>query len=126
MARYKAVKVGEKIAKKLLLPISAVANIISKYKETGSFETGKSPGRTPQISDRDMRSLTKIAKENRCPNLRDLDWTAEQWGMVIFSDESKFDACIGDMRKRVIRKSNETYHKDCMKRTVKSPDSVMI
>ncbi|KAF2888749.1 hypothetical protein ILUMI_17424, partial [Ignelater luminosus] len=63
---------GRKNRKKLLLLISAVANIIRKYKETGSFETGKSPGRTPQISDRDMRSLSKIAKENQCPNLRDL------------------------------------------------------
>lgn len=30
------------------------------------------------------------------------------------------------MRKRVIRKRDETYHKDCLKRTVKFPASVMI
>lgn len=53
-------------------------------------------------------------------------WTERQWNSVIFSDESKFDVCVGDTRKRVIRKKNEAYHRDCLKRTVKFPASVMV
>lgn len=53
-------------------------------------------------------------------------WTQRQWDSVIFSDESKFDVCVGDTRKRVIRKKDEAYHKDCLKRTVKFPASVMV
>lgn len=53
-------------------------------------------------------------------------WVQRQWNSIIFSDESKFDVCVGDSRKRVIRTKSETYHKDCLKRTVKFPASVMV
>lgn len=53
-------------------------------------------------------------------------WTSEDWAQVIFSDESKFDVCVGDFRKRVIRTPNEVFHKDCLKRTVKFPKGVMV
>lgn len=53
-------------------------------------------------------------------------WVQRQWDSIIFSDESKFDVCVGDARKRVIRKSTEAYNKDCLKRTVKFPASVMV
>jgi hypothetical protein len=33
---------------------------------------------------------------------------------------------VGDYRKRVIRSKEEAFHKDCLKRTVKFPKSVMI
>lgn len=55
-----------------------------------------------------------------------LSWSVEDWSNVIFSDESKFDVCVGDHRKRVIRTKQEAFHKDCLKRTVKFPTGVMI
>lgn len=55
-----------------------------------------------------------------------MTWTVEDWSKVIFSDESKFDVCVGDFRKRVIRAKNEAFHKDCLKRTVKFPKGIMI
>lgn len=55
-----------------------------------------------------------------------LSWSVEDWSRVIFSDESKFDICVGDHRKQVIRTKHETFHKDCLKRTIKFPIGVMI
>lgn len=53
-------------------------------------------------------------------------WTAADWSKIIFSDEAKFDVCVGDLRKRIIRTKTEAFHKDCLKRTVKFPKGVMI
>lgn len=53
-------------------------------------------------------------------------WTLEDWNKVIFSDESKFDVCVGDMRRRVIRSKQEAFHKDCLKRVVKFPHGQMV
>lgn len=59
------------------------------------------------------------AKQRHC-------WVPRQWNSIIFSDESKFDVCTGDDRKRVIRKKTEAYNRDCLKRTVKFPASIMV
>lgn len=53
-------------------------------------------------------------------------WTQEQWRSVIWSDESKFDVCVGDTRKRVLRTAKEAYHNDCLVKKVKFPKSVMV
>lgn len=53
-------------------------------------------------------------------------WTFEDWKRIIFSDESKFDVCVGDHRSRVIRNKNEAFHKDCLKRKRKFPSGVMV
>lgn len=55
-----------------------------------------------------------------------MTWTYNDWKKVIFSDESKFDVCVGDSRKRVIRAKNEAFHKDCLKRTVKFAKGQMV
>ena len=49
-----------------------------------------------------------------------------QWDSVIFSDESTFQVCVGDARLNVIRNKNEAFHKDCLRRQVKFPASVMV
>lgn len=54
------------------------------------------------------------------------NWTQRNWDAVIFSDESRFDVCLGDFRKRVIRKQTEAFDNDCLKRTVKFPKSLMV
>lgn len=71
--------------------------------------------------------LTTIQKKRRLNWAKSKkSWTTEMWSNVIFSDESKFDVCVGDFRKRVIRTKSEAFHKDCLKRTVKFPKGVMI
>lgn len=45
---------------------------------------------------------------------------------MIFSDESKFDVCVGDCCKRIIRNKNEAFNSDCLKRTVKFPRGIMV
>lgn len=49
-----------------------------------------------------------------------------QWDSVIWSDESKFEVCVGDSRSRIIRMPGEEYHTDCLKKKVKFPASVMV
>ncbi len=44
----------------------------------------------------------------------------------MFSDESRFEVCVGDSRKRVLRTASEALHPHCLARTVKFPDSVMV
>lgn len=53
-------------------------------------------------------------------------WTYNDWKHVIFSDEAKFDVCVGDNRKRVIRTKKEAFHTDCLKRTVKFAKGQMV
>lgn len=55
-----------------------------------------------------------------------MNWTQEQWNTVIFSDESKFDVSVGDHRSRVIRNKQEAFHPDCIKRTVKFAEGLMV
>lgn len=55
-----------------------------------------------------------------------MKWSQEKWNSVIYSDESQFEVCIGDHRKRVIRTNAEAYQNDCLKRTVKFPKSLMV
>lgn len=71
--------------------------------------------------------LTALQKKNRLAWARKrLNWTHEEWSSVLFSDESKFDVCIGDDRGRVIRNKSEAFHPDCLKRTVKFAKGVMV
>lgn len=71
--------------------------------------------------------LTSLQKKKRLKFARDhLNWTADQWRQIIWSDESKFEVTVGDVRKKVIRNKDEAFHKDCIKRKVKFPGSVMI
>lgn len=55
-----------------------------------------------------------------------INWTNEEWNNVIFSDESRFELCVGNQRGRVIRNKSEAFEPNCLKRTVKFPKSVMI
>lgn len=54
------------------------------------------------------------------------NWSQNQFNSIIWSDESKFEVSIGDPRSRVLRLPSEAFNKDCLKRTVKFPASVMI
>lgn len=69
---------------------------------------------------------TEKQKRNRLIWAKSKDWTYEDWARVIFSDEAKFQVCVGDERKRVIRSQREAFHNDCLKLTVKFAKGVMV
>lgn len=54
------------------------------------------------------------------------DWTADDWGRVLWSDESRFELNTSDSRKSVIRKPEEAFQQSCIRTTVKFPASVMV
>ena len=49
------------------------------------------------------------------------DWTAEDWGEVIFSDESSFRLFGASGKKLVWRRQGKCYQESCVMRTVKLP-----
>lgn len=49
-----------------------------------------------------------------------------QWRSIIWSDESRFELCIGDSRSRVLRRPAEAFHSDCLRRKTKFTASVMV
>ncbi len=65
-----------------------------------------------------QRRLT-CAKEKK-------NWTVAQWSKVFFSDESKFCISFGNQGPRVWRKGGEAHSPNCLKSSVKFPQSVMI
>ncbi len=54
------------------------------------------------------------------------NWTVAQWSKVLFSDESKFCVSFGNQGPRVWRKGGEAHSPNCLKSSVKFPQSVMI
>lgn len=73
----------------------------------------------PLLTKKQKTNRVKFAQKHR-------NWTADQWRRIIWSDESKFEVTVGDERSKVIREKGEAFHKDCLKRKVKFPASVMI
>jgi hypothetical protein len=54
------------------------------------------------------------------------DWTAEDWGKVIFSDESPFQLFGASGKKLVRRRQGERYHQSCVMPTVKHPETIHV
>lgn len=54
------------------------------------------------------------------------EWTAEDSGKVIFSDEAPF-LLFGASAKRIVQiRKGEHYHQSCLKPTVKHPDTIRV
>ncbi|KAL7870253.1 hypothetical protein SRHO_G00077500 [Serrasalmus rhombeus] len=54
------------------------------------------------------------------------DWTAEDWGKVIFSDEAPF-RLFGTSGKMIVRRrKGERYHEFCVMPTVKHPETIHV
>ncbi len=66
-----------------------------------------------------VRGILPWAKEMK-------NWTVAQWSKVLFSDERKFCISFGNQGPRVWRKGGEAHSPNCMKSSVKFPQSVMI
>lgn len=56
----------------------------------------------PLLTPKQKKNRLKWAKEHK-------GWTMKQWNNVIWSDESKFEVCIGANRKRVLRSKEEAF-----------------
>uniref|UniRef100_A0AAZ3RSY9 Transposase Tc1-like domain-containing protein n=1 Tax=Oncorhynchus tshawytscha TaxID=74940 RepID=A0AAZ3RSY9_ONCTS len=54
------------------------------------------------------------------------DWTDEDWGKVIFSDESPFRLFGASRKKLVRRRPGERYHQSCVMPTVKHPETIHV
>ncbi|KAK7877779.1 hypothetical protein WMY93_031539 [Mugilogobius chulae] len=73
----------------------------------------------PMLNKKQMQKRLKWVKQHS-------EWTAEDWQKVVFSDESRFCISFGDQGLRVWRRGGETYNHECVKRSVKFPQSVMV
>lgn len=71
--------------------------------------------------------LTKTMKQKRLSWAKQhVSWTMDQWNLVIFSDESKFNLYGSDGKRYVRRRKNEAFHPDCISPTVKFPAGQMV
>ena len=78
------------------------------------------PALVPKLEPSHIKKRLAWAKEK-------VEWTAEQWSNVIWSDESKFNLNGSDGRVRVIRKKGERFSPNHVRKSVKfGVGSVMI
>ena len=73
------------------------------------------PYRKPLIPKKNQKVHLDFATEN-------IMWTEEQWNMVHFNDESKFNLSGSDGERFVSRKNGERLSPQCAKKTVKFGD----
>ena len=78
------------------------------------------PCRKPLISKKNQNIRLDFATEH-------ILWTEEQWNMIHFSDESKFNLFVSAGKRFVRRKNGERFSPQCVKKTVNSGvGSVMV
>uniref|UniRef100_A0A8C1NF85 Transposase Tc1-like domain-containing protein n=1 Tax=Cyprinus carpio TaxID=7962 RepID=A0A8C1NF85_CYPCA len=90
----------------------------NRLKEMGF--TYRKAKRKPSLTSKQKKTRFQWAKERQ-------SWTVDDWMRVIFSDESRI--CIGqgdDAGTFVWCRSNEIYEDNCLKKTCKFPQSLMI
>lgn len=73
----------------------------------------------PLLSRKNIRDRLIFCKRYR-------DWTAEDWGRVIFSDESPFRLFGPSGKHLVRRRQGERYHQSCVMPTVKHPQTIHV
>ncbi|CAJ0924187.1 unnamed protein product [Ranitomeya imitator] len=86
------------------------------------FEQGlvsRRAAKKPLLSRKNIRDRLIFCKRYR-------EWTAKDWGKVIFSDESPF-RLFGTSGKQLIRRRRgEHYHQSCLMPTVKHPETIHV
>lgn len=71
--------------------------------------------------------LTAVQKKNRLKWAKERsEWTQRQWDSIIWSDESRFELCVSNLKNKVIRRPGEEFLSECIRRSVKFPVSVMV
>lgn len=77
------------------------------------------PRKKPFLNDIQRKKRVSWCKEHA-------NWTVEDWGKVIFSDETRISLFSSDGIRYVRRRSGEAFLPECMLPTMKHPVSVMI
>jgi len=77
------------------------------------------PKKKPFLSARQKRARLLWCRKR-------LLWGTQDWGKVLFSDESVFCVSVGPQGHRVWRFSREAFQQQCLKRTVKFSTSIMV
>uniref|UniRef100_A0A096MHI0 Transposase Tc1-like domain-containing protein n=1 Tax=Poecilia formosa TaxID=48698 RepID=A0A096MHI0_POEFO len=73
----------------------------------------------PLLSRKNIRDRLIFCKRYR-------EWTAEDWGKAIFSDESLFRLFGTSGKQLVRRRRGESYHQSCLMPTVKHPETIHV
>lgn len=79
----------------------------------------RTAAKKPLLSSKNIRDRLIFCRRYR-------DWTAEDWGKVIFSDESPFRLFGASGRRLVRRRQGERYHQSCLMPTVKHPETIHV
>jgi transposase len=80
--------------------------------------TGRKPAKKPRLTTRMMKQRLAFAKQF-------VNWTADDWSRVCFSDESHFEI-LGERSTHVYRQKGERFDPKCVSRRVKHPVKVMV
>lgn len=86
------------------------ATVQRRLRNAGLF--GRRPAKKPLVSKKNLKDRLAFAK-------RHIDWTAEDWRKVVFSDESKFNLFGSDGIQYVRRPINKRYDPKYLLPTVK-------
>ena len=70
--------------------------------------------------------VTETNRQKRLRFARNMKLYASEWNDIIWSDESRFELFKNDSSRRVWRKPNEKFKKDCLSPTVKHSPGVMV
>uniref|UniRef100_A0A3B3S7W9 Paired domain-containing protein n=1 Tax=Paramormyrops kingsleyae TaxID=1676925 RepID=A0A3B3S7W9_9TELE len=73
----------------------------------------------PLLSEKNIRDRLIFCKRYR-------DWTAEDWGKVIFSAESPFQLFRASGKNMVQGRKDERYFQSCLMPTVKNPETIYV
>lgn len=73
----------------------------------------------PLLTTKQKKRRLLWAKERK-------NWVQRQWNNVIWSDEARFEITVGSQHLKVVRRKNEAFRPDCLKRVVKFPASLMV
>uniref|UniRef100_A0A9J8BUN8 Uncharacterized protein n=1 Tax=Cyprinus carpio carpio TaxID=630221 RepID=A0A9J8BUN8_CYPCA len=88
----------------------------------------KTFGRWPGVKkgSKEATSLQKNIRDRLIFCRKYREWTAEDWGKVIFSDEAPFRLFGASGKRLVRRRKGERFHQSCVMPTVKHPDTIHV
>uniref|UniRef100_A0A8C7T280 Tc1-like transposase DDE domain-containing protein n=1 Tax=Oncorhynchus mykiss TaxID=8022 RepID=A0A8C7T280_ONCMY len=98
--------------------VSASAHTVKQRLLEDSL-VSRSAAKKPLLSRRNIRDRLIFCKRYR-------DWTAEDWGKVIFFNEFPFRLFGASGQKLVRRRQGERYHQSCAMPTVKHPETIHV
>ena len=94
-------------------------NVIRRILKSAGLKA-RSPAKKPKLT-------VKHRDDRRLWCTQHLRWTAQDWGSVLFSDESSFNVSHGDARSVVYRRTNQRYNQDMIVETTnKGYGNVMV